>query len=420
MKILLVISLLFFNYSFAQTGYKKNDIVKDIFAKKIINYTVTSASLKNLKGTISIIDFFGTWCVPCIKALPELKAYKNKFKEDLNIFLISTERETKLNAFISTRKPFDFPIILDDDNLFTDAFLPPSYPYTIVLDKNLKILSITNTSDLTDEILKKFIQDQKNNVEEKKIVSADGTMKKIITNISTIISSENKLLQLSQDFVYAAKTNENVAAYIAKLKELDYDTLLNNLKIDNERKAFWINLYNGYTNSSLHKNPEQYKSRNKFFKAKNIIVAGKVFSLDKIEHSILRRSKIKWSLGYLNKLFPNNVEKKLRVDKLDSRIHFALNCGAKSCPPIAFYKASTIDNQLDAATTAFLSSEVVFEKEKNIVQLPILLSWFRRDFGGKKKIISLLKSKQLIPDDVQPTIKFKKYDWTIYLDNFKN
>jgi thiol-disulfide isomerase/thioredoxin len=420
MKILLVVSLLFFNYSFAQTGYKENDIVKDIFAKKIINYTVTSASLKNLKGTITIIDFFGTWCVPCIKALPELKAYKNKFKEDVNIILISTETENKLTTFINARKPFDFPIIVDEDNLFTSAFMPPSYPYTIVLDKNLKVLAITNTSDLTDEMLKKFIQDQKNNVEEKKITSTIDTVQKVISNMSTSISPENKVLQLSQDFVYAAKTNENVTTFITKLKELDYDSLLNNLQTDKERKTFWINLYNAYTNSSLHQNPNQYKSRNKFFNAKNIIVAGKVFSLDKIEHGILRRSKIKWSLGYLNKLFPNKVEKKLRVDKLDNRIHFALNCGAKSCPPIAFYKSSTIDNQLDAATNAFLTSEVEFEKEKNSVKLPILLSWFRRDFGGKKEIISLLKSKQLIPENVQPKIIFKKYDWTLYLDNFKN
>jgi thiol-disulfide isomerase/thioredoxin len=421
MKILIIIiSLLFYNASFAQNAYKTNDFVKDIVAKKIINYSTTSSSLKNLKGKITILDFFGTWCVPCIKALPELKTYKNKFKDDVNVVLISTEAETKLNTFISTRKPFDFPIIVDEDNLFTSAFMPPSYPFTIVLDKNLKVLAITNAADLSDEILKKFIQGQKNNVEEKKITYPTDTIKKVTTKMSTSISKENKIVQLSQDFVYAAKTNENVATFITKLKELDYDTLLNNLQTDDERKAFWINLYNAYTNSSLHQNPNQYESRNKFFKAKNIIVAGKVFSLDKIEHGILRRSKIKWSLGYLNKLFPNKVEKKLRVDRLDNRIHFALNCGAKSCPPIAFYKSSTIDNQLDAATNAFLTSEVKFEKEQNTVELPILLSWFRRDFGGKKRIISMLKKMQLIPENVQPKITFKKYDWTLYLDNFKN
>ena len=51
--------------------------------------------------------------------------------------------------------------------------------------------------------------------------------------------------------------------------------------------------------------------------------------------------------------------------------------------------------------------------------LPALLSWFRRDFGGKKKMIELLKSKQMLAEDVNPAIKFKKYDWTLFLDNYK-
>ncbi len=405
---------------FAQQSYKPNDLVKNMYANKIINYSTASASLKDLQGNITIIDFFGTWCIPCIKALPELKMYKQKFKDDVNVVLISSETEVKLSSFVNSRKPFDFPIIVDEDNLFSNAFAPPSYPYTIILDKNLKILSITNMADLTMEVLSKFVQDQKTTIEPTKTIQTVDTIQKPMIVMLAPMLQENALLQLSQDFVYAAKTNEQVASYITKLKEVNYDSLLNNLRTDDDKKAFWINLYNAYTNTSLHQNPEKYKSRNKFFKAKNINVAGKIFSLDKIEHGILRRSKIKWSLGYLNKLFPNKVEKQLRVAQLDNRIHFALNCGAKSCPPIAFYKSATINNQLDAATTVFLTSEVLFKKEKNEVEVPILLSWFRRDFGGKKKIISMLQSMKLVPENIHPKIKFKKYDWTLYLDNFKN
>ncbi len=419
MKFLLTISFLFSHACFAQSSYKLNDVVKDFTAKKIINYSQSSSSLQKVKGKITIIDFFGTWCKPCIKALPELSQFKKWFKEDLQVILVSTETETKLNSFINARKPFEFPIILDEDNAFTAAFAPPSYPYTVVLDQHLKIISITNVADLTNDMLKKFITDQQNADVIKTNIEVINPSKKMVTTASNTLP-ENKLLQLSQNFVYAAKTNENVTDFINQLKDLNYDTLLTNLTTDNDRKAFWINLYNAYTNASLHQNPDQYKHRNRFFKNKNIIVAGKIFSLDRIEHDILRRNKIKWSLGYLSKLFPRKVDKQLRVDKLDYRIHFALNCGAKSCPPIAFYKSSTINQQLDVATTAFLTSEVQFEKENNVVQLPMILSWFRRDFAGKKKIISLLKKQKLIPENVSPKIKFKKYNWTLYLDNFKN
>ena len=420
MKLIFSILLLFFfSFSKAGNGYKVGETVADITVKKILNNTVSSSSLKNLQGNITILDFFGTWCLPCIKALPELAKYKKTFNNDINVILVSNEEEIKLSKFISSRQPFAFPLVVDEGNVFTNAFMPPAYPYTIVMDKNLKILSITNAADLTEAILKKFIAESNSAVREiKTTTTAPLIVSSKKETMATFAGSNNTLVKLSQDFMYGAKSGDDVTAFITQLKNVPYQDILSKIKTDDDKKAFWINLYNAYTNSSLHKNPEQYKSRNKFFKNKNIVVAGKTFSLDEIEHGILRRSKIKWSLGYLNKLFPGKTEKELRVAALDYRLHFALNCGAKSCPPIAFYNPENIDKQLDIATTAYLGTEVNFIGEKNVVELPALLNWFRRDFGGKKKIIALLKEKQLIPADANPKIKFKKYDWALYLDNF--
>ena len=231
--------------------------------------------------------------------------------------------------------------------------------------------------------------------------------------------SDNRLVALSQDFMYAAKTGDAVADFVEKLKKLSYKELNNGLKNDDEKKAFWINAYNGYIQALLRKNPDAYKQRGTFFKAKQIDLAGKKFSLDDIEHGILRRSKVKWSLGYFNKWFPGKTEKQLRVDKLDYRLHFALNCGAKSCPPIAFYDPSNINTQLDIATTAYLSGEVEYNAEKNTLGLPAIMSWFRRDFGGKKKMVQLVKQKGLIPEKANPKIYFNKYDWELHLNNFQ-
>ena len=141
--------------------------------------------------------------------------------------------------------------------------------------------------------------------------------------------------------------------------------------------------------------------------------------MDDIEHGILRHSKIKWSLGHLNKLFPSKREKALRVDSLDYRLHFALNCGAKSCPPIAFYNAENLDAQLELATKAYLTSEAEYESAKNTVRLPKLMSWFRADFGGKKGIIKILQKYGLLAAGVKPAVEFKDYDWNLYLNNYK-
>ncbi len=233
------------------------------------------------------------------------------------------------------------------------------------------------------------------------------------------VSSFNAV-QLSQNFLYAAKTGEETAAFLDSLKNIDEVSLADQLNSDKQKLAFWLNLYNGFTQVLLKKNPDQYKTRNAFFSSKQIQVAGQQLSLDEIEHGILRHSKIKWSEGYLGKPFPGTFEKKSRVKKLDYRIHFALNCGAKSCPPIAFYDPKQIDRQLAIAVKTYLKGECEFNQAKNSISVPALMGWFRHDFGGKKGMLKILKENKIIPAESHPSIYFNKYNWTLFLNNYKS
>ncbi|MBD1395031.1 DUF547 domain-containing protein [Mucilaginibacter glaciei] len=227
-------------------------------------------------------------------------------------------------------------------------------------------------------------------------------------------------IKLSQNFLYAAKTGDSTAAFIDTLKNTDQNFLAEQLNTDHKKLAFWLNLYNGFTQVILKKDPDQYKTRGSLFSSKQIHVARQELSLDLIEHGILRHSKVKWSEGYLGKLFPSGFEKKFRVETLDYRIHFALNCGAKSCPPIAFYEPEQIDKQLNVAVKTYLKGEVTYNKEQNTVEVPALMGWFRHDFGGKKGMLEILNRNKIIPEGTKPTIHFKKYDWSLYLNNYKS
>lgn len=232
-------------------------------------------------------------------------------------------------------------------------------------------------------------------------------------------NSEMSLVEISQELLYAARTGEPVDTFTHILKNI-HEKALEQLQSDEQKKAFWINIYNAYTQIILRDEPEQYSNRNRFFKSKQIAIAGHMLSLDDVEHGILRRSKIKWSLGYLNKPFPSGFEKKNRVKKLDWRIHFALNCGAKSCPPIAYYKPEGLGRQLDIATTVYLRGECNWRQEDNIVEVPAIMGWFRRDFGGKDSMRTLLKLLEIIPPASKPVIRFKTYDWELFLQNYKS
>jgi len=402
-------------HSSAQQPYGLNDNIKAINTPIVLNHSSSSSSLQQLYADITVLDFFGTWCAPCIKALPHLKQLKEKFNDRLNIVLISNENQKRLENFITARSPFPFAVIADTENSITGMFAPPAYPYSVVVNKTGTIIAITAAESLNE----KQINDWLNENPELKPTTTNPVKNDSATTVQNNFKSANKLVQLSQEFMYAAKVGDNTSSFIQSFQSLSFDELRHQFTSDEEKKAFWINLYNAYTQVLLKKNPESYNKRSQFFGSKEILIAGARFSLDDIEHGILRHSKIKWSLGYLNKLFPNKKEKALRVDQLDYRLHFALNCGAKSCPPIAFYKPENIHPQLEQATRAYLTSEAEFDKEKNILKLPALMSWFRRDFGGKKKMIELVKSLNIIPAEVNPKIKFKPYDWSLYLQNYK-
>lgn len=238
------------------------------------------------------------------------------------------------------------------------------------------------------------------------------------SNNNNIKKGPENFLAVSQSFLYAVRTGEDSQPFIDKLASADIDLLTAELNQDNRRKAFWLNIYNAFTQVLLAQNKSLYKNRGQFFSGKRFKIAGYNLSLDEVEHGILRRSKIKWSLGHLHKLFPGSFEKRFRVNQLDYRIHFALNCGAKSCPPIAFYTDTAIDTQLDLATSVYLLKEVKYDADKNTVQLPAIMSWFRRDFGGKKKMISILRDLGIIPNQHAPRIRFASYSWELYLSNY--
>ena len=224
------------------------------------------------------------------------------------------------------------------------------------------------------------------------------------------------LIQIAQDLLYATKVKKTYNEYLEVLRNVPLAELKTALNTPEKQLSFWINVYNAFIQIEFAKTPN-HKPKD-FFTRKCIPIANTIISFDFIEHGILRRSKFKYSLGYFNKLFPNKMEKMLRVKKVDYRIHFALNCGAKSCPPIAFYSPEKIHTQLYLATASYLENESIYHSEDNKVEIAKLMLWFKGDFGGKKGVLTMLRKFNIIPQESKPQITYRTYDWTLVLDNF--
>lgn len=233
-------------------------------------------------------------------------------------------------------------------------------------------------------------------------------------------AQQTDYVALSTKFVQAALSNDSkFDEYKSIIAKADEGELLEQIKNDTDKKTFFINLYNGFTNNELKKHPEKYDDRGAFFKSKQFVVAGHELSLDIIEHGFLRRSSVKWSLGKLHKLFPNKLDRTYRVDDVDYRIHFALNCGAKSCPPVVAYTAKDLDQQLEKSTKDYVTKVAKYNKEEDEVTLPALMSWFRGDFGSRCGILKIIKKFEIIPEDKKPKFKYADYDWTLDVKNQK-
>lgn len=223
------------------------------------------------------------------------------------------------------------------------------------------------------------------------------------------------MLKLSEELLYAVRTESATDSLETVLASLPMQQLMEGLSNDTAKKTFWINLYNAFYQLLATR---EKKTRPGIFKEKLVPVAGHFFSLDDIEHGILRKYRWKYSMGYVAQLLPSRIIKRLAVNGIDYRIHFTLNCGAKSCPPIAFYQYERLDQQLETATRIFLRSETAIDTVGKTVQVSKILQWFKGDFGGKKGIRSLL-SKVFNRDFTGYRIRFKDYDWSARLGYYQ-
>ena len=155
--------------------------------------------------------------------------------------------------------------------------------------------------------------------------------------------------------------------------------------------AFWINVYNANTIKLI---VDHYPIKSiteldngKPWDVKRVSVDGKLYSLNQIENDIIR-SQFK-----------------------DPRIHFALNCGAISCPALLNkpYQPEDLYQQLDRQASLFLNSSLNKINSKNS-RISKIFEWYKDDFGDLLKFINSYTGVKL---SSSTKIDFFEYDWSL-------
>jgi hypothetical protein len=190
---------------------------------------------------------------------------------------------------------------------------------------------------------------------------------------------------------------------------------------DAPRIAFYIDLYNALFRHARHvtKIRGHLVRHLRFFSRAAYRVGQARFSLDVIEHGILRRNRRPpgWPLRTLSK---NDPRLECAPSKLDPRIHFALHCGARSCPPVHAYDEAKLEEQLDTATRAYFAAEASVDRGASVVTLPALCKLYGRDFGDRAALLGFAV-RFLQPEDAafvranlaRVRVRYATYDWTL-------
>jgi hypothetical protein len=105
----------------------------------------------------------------------------------------------------------------------------------------------------------------------------------------------------------------------------------------------------------------------------------------------------------------------MSIEDPDPRIHFALVCGARSCPPIASYSGENLDEQLEKAASAFINGiGVQFDPDGRTLSLSRIFKWYAGDFGGREGVLQLVnKYRETSEDIASARIQYMPYDWSV-------
>ncbi len=275
-----------------------------------------------------------------------------------------------------------------------------------------KVNNKTTEAEIQNTILNKdpnakIINTQKETKTEKKqtseLIKTDNpqttlnTTKKEDIKSTPPAFSHDKFDRLLRKYVSTTgKVNYN--GFQSEKKELDsYLKLLEENPIQSnwsrsKKMVYWINAYNAFTIKMIVDNyPVSSITKlhgGKPWDVKWIKLDGQSYNLNNIENDILRPTF------------------------KDARIHFAVNCAAKSCPPILnqAWTESNLKKLLEKQARAFINNPKFNSIKKNEVEISKIFEWYAVDFGN---IIDYLNKYSITEIKKNAKVKYREYDWAL-------
>lgn len=110
---------------------------------KFVDWNLTKlegniVNFKDTEGEVILINFWATWCPPCVAEMPSLQALYSEYNEKVKFLFISNEAPETIKKFMK-KKGYDFEVYIPQST-YPEAFDVRSIPRTFLIDKNNKIV----------------------------------------------------------------------------------------------------------------------------------------------------------------------------------------------------------------------------------------------------------------------------------------
>lgn len=185
---------------------------------------------------------------------------------------------------------------------------------------------------------------------------------------------------------------------------------------------FWLNAYNAVALLAARACApgEPINGVEGFFDQPRVTVAGHGFSLDDIEHGLMRGNAPKYGRG--SGPFTREDPRLALTPRLyDERVHFAMFTACRSSPPLRVFGAAPLAEQLEDAVRECIAREVEIAVDGASITVPRLFKWYPDDFGGAAGVIDFVLAR--IDDDAviervdarRGAVKliYRAFDWTL-------
>lgn len=165
--------------AFAQSNIKPlqiGDQVPDLEFTNLLNTDKKIIKLSDYRGKLIILDFFATWCMPCIRALPHLDSLQKEFVDELVVIPITIERDTTVMKFLEKHPDLKMSLPYIFNTYLREYFPHTLVPHEVWIDGSGKIVGITGGEEVTAENVRKvLVADNATFKQKRDVVDRDET-----------------------------------------------------------------------------------------------------------------------------------------------------------------------------------------------------------------------------------------------------